>query len=206
MLCGLYPNATGIMRNSQIFRQTIPSHHSLPQAFRLEGYVSARVGKLYHYNVPKSVGTNGHDDPASWEIETNPAGCDRLEEEPFIFSLKPGQFGGTLSWYASPQPDEKHTDGMLAEDAIWLLERFAKRPDRPFFLALGFYRPHTYVAPNSTLELTPQASVWWRECKRISGSPCHGLGESQGRTRSVDDPLRREAIQAPGQCEFYGCR
>ena len=118
MLCGLYPSATGIMRNSQIFRQTIPSHHSLPQAFRLEGYVCARVGKLYHYNVPKSVGTNGHDDPASWEIETNPAGCDRLEEEPFIFSLKPDQFGGTLSWYASPQPDEKHTDGMLAEDAI----------------------------------------------------------------------------------------
>jgi arylsulfatase A-like enzyme len=60
MLCGLHPNSTGIHRNAQIFRQTIPSHISLPQAFRREGYFAARIGKLYHYNVPKSVGTNGH--------------------------------------------------------------------------------------------------------------------------------------------------
>ena len=68
MLTGLYPNSTGILSNAQIFRQTIPEHHSLSQAFRLEGYLAARVGKLYHYNVPKSVGTDGHDDPGSWEI------------------------------------------------------------------------------------------------------------------------------------------
>ena len=94
MLTGLYPNSTGILRNQQIFRQTIPSHQSLPQAFRLAGYFAGRIGKLYHYNVPKSVGTNGHDDPGSWELELNPAGCDRLEEEPHIFSLIPGRFGG----------------------------------------------------------------------------------------------------------------
>jgi len=68
MLTGLYPNSTGILRNAQIFRQTIPAQHSMPQAFRLEGYFAARIGKLYHYNVPKSVGTNGHDDPGSWEL------------------------------------------------------------------------------------------------------------------------------------------
>jgi len=116
MLTGLHPNSTGILSNSQIFRQTIPSHHSLPQAFRLEGYFAGRIGKLYHYNVPKSVGTNGHDDPGSWELELNPAGCDRLEEEPHIFSLTPGRFGGTLSWYASPKSDRYHTDGLLAAE------------------------------------------------------------------------------------------
>ena len=61
-------------------------------------------------NVPKSIGTDGHDDPGSWELELNPAGVDRLEEEPHIFSLVPGQFGGTLSWYASPKSDEHHTE------------------------------------------------------------------------------------------------
>ncbi len=148
MLTGLYPNTTGILRNAQIFRQTIPSHISLPQAFRQQGYFAARIGKLYHYNVPKSVGTNGHDDPGSWELELNPAGVDRLEEEPQIFSLRPGNFGGTLSWYASPQGDAAHTDGMMAADAEWVLERCARQKDRPFFLAVGFFRPHTpYVAP-----------------------------------------------------------
>ena len=61
MLCGLYPNSTGILSNAQIFRQTIPSHISMSQAFRQAGYFAARIGKLYHYNVPKSIGTNGHD-------------------------------------------------------------------------------------------------------------------------------------------------
>src|SRR4026209_2249550 len=130
MLTGLHPNSTGILANAQIFRQTIPSQHILPQAFRLSGYFAARIGKLYHYNVPKSIGTNGHDDPGSWELELNPAGVDRLGEESKLFSLLPGKFGGTLSWYASPSSDEHHTDGRMAEDAEWVLERCAKRKDR----------------------------------------------------------------------------
>ncbi len=109
MLTGLYPNSTGILANAQIFRQTIPQQSSLPQAFRNAGYFAARVGKLYHYNVPNSIGTNGHDDPGSWELESNPAGVDRLLEEKDIFSLTPGQFGGTLSWFASPKSDQHHT-------------------------------------------------------------------------------------------------
>lgn len=136
MLTGLYPNSTGIHGNGQIFRQTIPTQHSMPQAFRLSGYFAARIGKLYHYNVPNSIGTNGHDDPGSWEVELNPAGVDRMEEQPQIFSLTPGQFGGTLSWLASPKSDEHHTDSLNAEDAEWVLERCAKRKDRPFFSTL----------------------------------------------------------------------
>src|SRR5215211_416077 len=61
MLTGLYPNSTGIFANNQIFRQTIPQHHSLPQQFRLAGYLAVRIGKLYHYGVPAAIGTNGHD-------------------------------------------------------------------------------------------------------------------------------------------------
>src|SRR5688500_11842418 len=37
LLTGLYPNSTGIHTNGQIFRQTIPQQHSMPQAFRLAG-------------------------------------------------------------------------------------------------------------------------------------------------------------------------
>ncbi|NNC90595.1 MAG: sulfatase [Akkermansiaceae bacterium] len=207
MLTGLHPDSTGILGNAQIFRQTIPSHHSLSQAFRLDGYFAARVGKLYHYNVPKSVGTNGHDDPGSWELELNPAGCDRLEEEPHIFSLRPGSFGGTLSWYASPKSDEHHTDAMLARDAEWVLERCARDQDpsngpgqrRPFFLAVGFYRPHTpYVAPKSYFEPyklgdMPVVEGWEEDQKDI---PAPGLASHKKEHEDLTDPLRREAIQA----------
>ncbi len=199
MLTGLYPNSSGILRNARIFRQTIPSHHSLPQAFRRVGYFAARIGKLYHYNVPKSVGTNGHDDPGSWELELNPAGVDRLEEEPHIFSLVPGQFGGTLSWYASPKGDEHHTDGMLAADAEWVLERCARQKDRPFFLAVGFFRPHTpYVAPEPYFDLYPKQKMPLAVVSEQSQAklPPAALGSYKREQDKLTDPLRRECIQA----------
>lgn len=200
MLTGLYPNSTGILANAQIFRQTIPSQQSMPQAFRMAGYFAARIGKLYHYNVPRSIGTNGHDDPASWELELNPAGVDRLEEEPNIFSLTPGQFGGTLSWYASPKSDEFHTDGLMAADAQWVLERCAKQTDRPFFLAVGFFRPHTpYVSPKH-----PYWDYYPRQQMRVvqgvkedqEDIPPAGLASYKKEQDKLTDDLRRECLQA----------
>lgn len=197
---GLYPNATGIHANAQIFRQSIPSQPSMPQAFRLAGYFAARIGKLYHYNVPKSIGTNGHDDPGSWELELNPAGVDRLEEEPKIFSLKPGEFGGTLSWYASPKGDREHTDGLLADDAAWVLERCARDKARPFFLAVGFFRPHTpYVAPQTPyFDMYPEA-----EMPLVTGVtedqqdiPPAALGSRKAEQDRMTDQERRQALQA----------
>ena len=199
MLTGLYPNSSGILTNGQLFRQTLPSHRSLPQAFRQAGYFAARIGKLYHYNVPNSIGTNGHDDPGSWEMEINPAGADRLEDTPNIFSLIPGNFGGTLSWYASPSPDEKHTDGLMAREAAWVLERCARDRSRPFFLALGFFRPHTpYVAPKPWFEGYPEAQMPVVQGVREDQAdlPRHALGSYKKEQDKLTDELRRQAVQA----------
>jgi iduronate 2-sulfatase len=200
LLTGLYPNSTGILSNQQIFRQTIPDQVCLPQAFRQAGYFVARIGKLYHYNVPNSVGTDGHDDPASWELELNPAGVDRLVEQPQIVSLVPGQFGGTLSWYASTHADEQHTDGMLADGASWVLERCRQRPERPFFLAVGFFRPHTpYVAPRDPyfghypIEQMPVVAGVAEDQADI---PRAGLASRQAVQDAMTDGQRREARQA----------
>jgi len=200
MLTGLYPNSTGILQNQQIFRQTIPKHLSLPHAFRQHGYFAARIGKLYHYNVPRSVGTNGHDDPASWELEINPAGVDRLEEEPMIQSLTPGQFGGTLSWHASAKEDSVHTDGIMARDAQWVLERCAARAERPFFLAVGFYRPHTpFVAPRSPyFDFYPEGEMpLLPEIDQARGRvPRAALASYKQEQDKLTDPLRQQVVQA----------
>ncbi len=67
LLTGLYPDSNGILENSQVFRQTVPNQLSVPQHLRLaSNYWTVRVGKMYHYNVPRSIGTSGHDDPESW--------------------------------------------------------------------------------------------------------------------------------------------
>ena len=134
-------------------------------------------------------------------MEINPAGCDRLIEEPDIFTLKENSFGGTLSWYASPRPDGEHTDGMMAEDACWVLERCAKRSDRPFFLAVGFYRPHTpYVAPEKyfnpyQLDEMPVVNVDAATADR-DDVPEAALKSHKAEHDKLNDDLRRECLQA----------
>ena len=152
-LTGLRPDQTGVLDNAVHFRKRRPDWTTLPQLFQKNGYSVARVGKLYHYGVPNQIGTDGLDDPPSWQKKFNPRGRDKDDEDK-IDSLGPGQgFGGRLSWLAADGTDAEQTDGKGAEAAIRFLEEMK---DQSFFLAVGFYRPHTpYVAPKAFYGLHP---------------------------------------------------
>jgi uncharacterized sulfatase len=143
-MTGMRPGSTKVYENSTHFRKNLPDVLSIPQTFSKAGAFAARVGKLYHYGVPTQIGTSGLDDEPSWQQVVNPIGHDKKIEDQ-IHTLVPGQFGGTLSWFSDPS-DEPQTDAVGAAEAIKLLK--AKK-DAPFYLAVGFYRPHTpYVAPS----------------------------------------------------------
>lgn len=157
-LCGLYPDQTLVRGNAIFIRDRVPNVLTMPQYFRDHGYTPVRVGKLYHYGVPGTIGTDGHDDPPSWDRKFNPRGRDK-DEESQVFTLVPGQYGGTLSWMAADGTDEEQTDGIGAGMAIKLLDEFAASK-QPFFLAVGFYRPHTpYVSPRKYFELYPREKI-----------------------------------------------
>ncbi|RMF40436.1 MAG: DUF229 domain-containing protein [Planctomycetota bacterium] len=150
-MTGFYPDQTLVRRNAIYIREHVPNVTTLPQAFRGHDYFAMRIGKIYHYNVPKHIGTGGHDDPYSWNYTINPRGRDK-EDEGLVFSLRPGSYGGTLSWLAAAGQDTEQTDGIAATEAVDILERFSQRAT-PFFLAVGLYRPHTpYVAPTKYFE------------------------------------------------------
>ena len=157
-MTGLYADQTLVHRNTVYIREHTPNVNTMSQMFRDAGYFATRVGKIYHYNVPKHIGTGGHDDPYSWNRTFNPRGRDKDEEDK-IFSLKKGSFGATLSWLAAEGTDEQQTDGIAATEASRLLHQHAKEGSA-FFLAVGLYRPHTpYVAPKKYFDMHPLESV-----------------------------------------------
>lgn len=194
-LTGLRPDTTGVLDNQVHFRKNVPDTITLPELFRKHGYYVARVGKLYHYGVPGQIGTSGLDDPQSWQEVVNPRGRDKDDEDK-IFSIKPGSgFGATLSWLAADGDDSEQTDGRGATAAIELLEKHA---GEPFFLAVGFYRPHTpYVAPKSYFSLYPLDRI------ALSEGPSDDRADIPGPALTVKPPnyglneqLQREAIEA----------
>jgi iduronate 2-sulfatase len=203
-LTGRRPNVTGVLTNpsaktpmSPHFREKIPDTVTLPQHFKKNGWFSARVGKLYHYGVPNDIGTSSLDDFYSWDLCINPRGLDR-EIHNRIFTLKAGEFGGTVSWLAAPGQDAEHTDGISAREAVKLLERFKDR-DEAFFLAVGFYRPHTpYVAPRRWFDLYPTDAITLPvlSADDQSRKPRPSYGSAKPEQAKMTEDQKREAIQA----------
>jgi uncharacterized sulfatase len=152
-MTGLRPDTTKVMDLTYHFRQGLPNVVTLPQAFMKAGYFAARVGKVYHYGNPGDIGTSGADDPASWNQVVNPAGRDKtaLENDILIYPPTTG-LGSSMSLLADRTgKDEEHTDGKVATEAIKLMET---NKDKPFFLAVGFYKPHCpWVAPQKWFDL-----------------------------------------------------
>ena len=158
LMTGLRPDKIRVFDLRYHFRTEIPDVVTLPQFFKNNGYYAARVGKMYHYGNPGQIGTSGLDDPPSWTEVFNPAGRDKTIETNIInYSPKRGLGSAMCLLVDKEGKDEEHTDGMVATKAIELME---KHKDGPFFLGVGFYKPHTpYLAPKKYFDLYPLESI-----------------------------------------------
>jgi arylsulfatase A-like enzyme len=126
--------------------------------FREQGYFTARVSKIFHMGVPGGIeqGEPGGDEPDSWDYAYNVMGPETLSLGKLeLLSPKTKHYGGAFSRMILPDSlGLSQTDYLAASQAIAILESRAGKvpegatnkkkikPEAPFFLAVGFVRPH----------------------------------------------------------------
>ena len=153
-MTGYYPHATGVLGYKSP-RPNIGERATWAQHFKNNGYYTARVSKIYHMGVPGGIenGGNGSDDALSWTERFNskgpewkaPGNGETLENNPD--GKKPAVGGNTFVVVEADGDDRVHSDGKTAAKAVELI---AQHKDKPFWLGVGFVRPHVpFVAPKN---------------------------------------------------------
>lgn len=181
LMSGLYPEQNGMMGNSYVlgsYRAATPElaeHPSLGGFLRRRGYVSLRVSKIYHMGIPFSIesGDSAGDEPDSWDRVFNIMAAESGSAGEFtLLSPKRPEFGTSFTRIVIPDAEEPaQADALAASQAIAIMraragwrggaaERRQFRPQDPFFLAVGFVRPHVpLVVPQRLMTNYPEGSV-----------------------------------------------
>ena len=165
LLSGCRPDTTRVMANNTFLRPMMPDVLTLPQLFKNNGWHSYSIGKVFHHSE-KEPG----DDPQSWSEPSWYHGEPyrnwfAKESDDLIKRLKklpekdrPKLIRGP-PFEAADEPDDSYPDAQTAAKAIETLRRL-KEMDQPFFLGVGFVKPHLPVTcPQKYWDLYPADSI-----------------------------------------------
>lgn len=150
LLTGRRPDTTRVYDLTTHFRRALPDVVTLPQHFRQQGYHTQSLGKVLH-NIDM-------EDAQSWSVPSlsvakNP---DDVDPDPAPLSRHP-RTGRGPAWRSPDVADDALFDGRIASQAIDIMRG---RREKPFFLAVGFTKPHLpFVAPAKYYEMYPLETV-----------------------------------------------
>lgn len=164
LLTGCRPDTTKVYDLETHFRENLPDVVTLPQHFKNHGYTTRSLGKIFH---------GGLDDKPSWSGPPVPVGRPMyaLEENKQLVDRKRAETEGKQFRTPSARynamtgpahecadvPDNTYSDGVIADEAIALLH---KLKDEPFFLAVGFLKPHLpFIAPKKYWDLYDRNAI-----------------------------------------------
>lgn len=154
MMLGKRPSTTGLYNNNQWWKAALPEEISMPQYFKNKGYFTAGAGKVFHH-------TPGNNPPCSWDEYQEQVFDDPWRSSgwsPERYFIDYGYRGpmvpypewkplngihpirSELDWGAIP--DKKEEDYGDVQMVNYTKEFFRKKLKKPFFLAVGTYRPH----------------------------------------------------------------
>ncbi len=217
LLSGLRPDSTGVLRNNVMLRDARPDVVSLPRHFNLHGYRTVSLGKVFHHP---------EDDPAAWSDPDwrpfqisygwrNYRRAENLELVQRLHSAYPpekqrviplGRVKGP-AFEAMPVPDNVYPDGLTADMAIRTLGSLAYG-DVPFFLAIGFEKPHLpFECPQSYWDLYDPSQISLAENDRPpTGMPKVAFRDSDELRQYSDVPPEGPIADGQARHLIHGYR
>ncbi len=189
ILSGIHPSSSGWYGSTKDMRENYDSvmknHMMLPEFFKANGYNTYAVGKVFHSG--ESDFPDKTDDfwteyaPHFWNnmephIKENGYGYRGMMFYPF-----PKNGGQLVELYGKDSINEYYREtnrfyslcggplededipkeGMYDEQiANWAINKLNEKQDKPFFLSVGFIRPHVpYTAPKKYFDLYPIENI-----------------------------------------------
>jgi len=235
LLTGLRPDSTGIYDLKTHFRKYRPDVVTLPQYFKQNGYHTQGLGKIFHgglddpqsWSVPhwRPKASTYVDEKILAQLEADTEAALARGQVLRKFALETDPKTGTVLklssrkavhgpvWEGPDCPDNQLADGKTADMAIGLLNEYNKNKNQPFFLAVGFIRPHLpFVAPKKYFDLYPPESIPLADNQFVpEGAPKYAFPWPEEPRVYIDVPAegpipeqkQREIIRAYFACASY---
>lgn len=167
LMTGMLASSSGVYGNEQDWRRSVQltGKKTLPEHFKSQGYRTAAAGKIFHAN---------HGGPenrlAGWHggrrgFERDEAWDERFPERGVQIPPLPVPVGQNLNglgiwhwdWGKIDVPEAQTEDGLVTS---WASDFLKQKSSKPFFLAVGLYRPHSpWYVPQKYLDLFPLDQV-----------------------------------------------
>ena len=228
MFTGLRPDSTKVWDLKTNMRDMLPDVVTMPQFFSKHGYETTGLGKLMHgakngdkrsWTIPckddralKYATPYGYPADESYLSEASRKAYDEVKDTKMSWRDKKAYMakkGALKAVECIDLPDSAYSDGAIADESVNLLKKFANSA-KPFFLAVGFHKPHLpFVAPKKYWDL------YKRENFKINPFQEHAKGSPEfayhtwGELRHYSDIPETGPLTADKQKElihaYYAC-
>lgn len=156
LMSGLRPSTTGIygmIEDNEIKNAIDGEITFLPEYFKENGYHTMGIGKLFHNHAPDSV----FDESGGRAKGFGPYPKERFVWDGYGTSDREKYGRTSTDWGAFPEYDSLMPDHQSAD---WVIDRLHRNYEKPFFLAVGFLRPHVpWYVPQKWFDMHPLDSI-----------------------------------------------